>query len=109
MKVVRDFGIDSKISTISLDNASENTAAIEILKNYFKHVLNSNIFHIRCVCHIINLCVQDGLKLINEYIGKLREVIVFIKSSGLRRQNYKIICLSLDLRPKKLPQDIRTR
>ena len=31
MKVVRDFGIDSKISNILFDNASENIAAIEIL------------------------------------------------------------------------------
>ena len=59
--VAKEYNIDSKISSISLDNASENTAAIEHLKRYFRPVLNGQLFHIRCVCHIINLCVQDGL------------------------------------------------
>ena len=62
MCVAREYKIDSKIFTVSFDNASKNTAAIEILKNYLKPVLNEIFFHIRCICHIINLCVQDGLK-----------------------------------------------
>jgi hypothetical protein len=107
--VAREFKIDNKICTISFDNASENTAAIDILKNYIKPVLNGKKFHIRCVCHIINLCVQDGLRIINDYIKKLREVIIFIKGSGPRRQSYKSICIGLGLQPRKLPQDIRTR
>ena len=40
MRVVRKYKIDSKIFTISFDNASENIAAVEILKNYLKPVLN---------------------------------------------------------------------
>ena len=55
MRVAREYKIDSKILTVSFDNSSENTTTIEILKNYLKPVLNGNFFHIRCVCHIINL------------------------------------------------------
>ena len=51
MRVVREYKIDSKIFTISFDNASENTAAIEILKNYFKSVLNENFSYSVCLSH----------------------------------------------------------
>ena len=57
LNVAKEYNIDSKIFSISFDNASENTAAIEILKRPFRPVLNGKLFHIRCVCHIINLCV----------------------------------------------------
>ena len=44
MHVVKEYKINFKIFTISLDNASENTAAVEILKNYLKPVLNGKNF-----------------------------------------------------------------
>ena len=107
--VAKEYNIDSKIFSISLDNASENTAAIEYLKRYFRPILNGQLFHIRCVCHIINLCLQDGLSVVNIYINTLREVINFIRNSGPRRQTWKEICRNLNLPIKKLPQDVRTR
>ena len=57
MKVVREFRLESKFFSISVDNASNNTVAIELLKSHFRPVLNGKLFHIRCVCHIINLRV----------------------------------------------------
>ena len=59
--------------------------------------------------HIINLCVQDDLKLVNDYIQKIRDTIIFIKSRGLRRQPFRQTCLGLELPAKKLPQDVRAR
>ena len=44
MHVFRECKIYSKISTILFDNASENTAAIEILNIYLKTVLNEIFF-----------------------------------------------------------------
>ena len=67
MRFAREYKIDSKFFTVYFDNASENTAAIKILKNYLKPVLTGKNFHIQCICHIINLCVQDGLKIINVF------------------------------------------
>ena len=43
MRVAREYKIDSKIFTVLFDNASENIAAVEILKNYLKPVLNEKI------------------------------------------------------------------
>ena len=54
------------------------------------------------------MCVQDDFKIINDYIQKLRDIIIFIKSSGSRRQTFRQICSDLGLPAKKLPQDVRT-
>lgn len=51
MAVASDFHVESKIFSISFDNASENTAAAEMLKIHLRPVLNGQLFHIRCVSH----------------------------------------------------------
>ena len=58
-----DFGIRDKIFTITLDNASNNDAAVSKLKQYWQIKENHcKIFHVRCFAHILNLIVKDGLK-----------------------------------------------
>ena len=60
-----DWGIENKISTITLDNASSNDLAVRVLKENFeakeKLHFGGKIFHVRCCAHILNLMVQDGL------------------------------------------------
>jgi len=41
------------------------------------------VFHVRCAAHILNLIVQEGLKVIGESIGKIRDsVLSWIGSAG---------------------------
>jgi hypothetical protein len=65
-KCIQEWGIQDKIQTITLDNASNNTVVAESLRANFesrnKLHLKGKIFHIRCTTHILNLMVQDGLK-----------------------------------------------
>lgn len=63
--------------------ASENTGAIEILKTCTSHILGGKLFHIRCTCHIINLCVQGNLRVVDKSVHQLRNTIAFTKCSGL--------------------------
>lgn len=61
MSVLKEYEITNKLFSISFDNASANTAAIDMfLWNIFTLTLarGSKCFHVRCVCHIINLIVQ---------------------------------------------------
>ena len=61
--VVYDYGISDRIFYISFDNVSANTIAVNSLKNFLKTILNETFFHVRCACHIINLCIKNGLSM----------------------------------------------
>ena len=63
-----DWNMDRKISTITVDNCSSNDGMIDILReklslNNFL-LLNGKVFHMRCVAHILNLVVKEGLDVI---------------------------------------------
>ena len=63
--IFREFHILRKKFTIIFDNASNNTSVIDLFVRTIRRGPLSEIFHMRCVYHIINLIVQDGLKLIS--------------------------------------------
>ncbi|CAH1435710.1 unnamed protein product [Lactuca virosa] len=64
--MLADWGIEGKLFSITLDNASSNDTFVNILKlqlNVRKALIkDGQFFHIRCCAHILNLIVQDGLK-----------------------------------------------
>ena len=73
MSVLREYEITDKLFSISFDNASTNTAAIDMfLRNIsaLTPARGSNFFNVRCVYHIINLIVQAGMTHINHYLEK---------------------------------------
>jgi len=45
----------------------------------------SKFFHVRCVCHIINLIVQAGMTHINHYLEKIRASILYIRAPSRRQ------------------------
>jgi hypothetical protein len=49
-------------------------------------ILDGILFHIRCACHILNLCVKEGYIYIDDTINIIRNVL-FIKTSPSRLQN----------------------
>ncbi|KAK4394182.1 Zinc finger BED domain-containing protein RICESLEEPER 1 [Sesamum angolense] len=65
-----DWDIQSKINTVSVDNASANDYAIFHLKTYAqrkkKLLCEGKLFHVRCCAHILNLIVQDERKLVDD-------------------------------------------
>ena len=93
-KVLLDWGI-TKLFTVTVDNASSNDTAIEYLKNNWKNypdsIMGCVFMHMRCVAHILNLVVTDGLssKEVTGSIRKVREAIKFVKSSPSRLARFK--------------------
>ncbi|CAN0838908.1 Zinc finger BED domain-containing protein RICESLEEPER 2 [Linum grandiflorum] len=78
---------------IATDNASSNDTAISYMKKKLK-LWNSDFFgskylHIRCVAHIINLVVTDGLKESGISIERVREAVKWVKSSPARLAQFK--------------------
>jgi hypothetical protein len=87
--MLQEWRIETKVFSITLDNASFNDVSIELLK----HQLNINktlicegeFFHICCRAHILNLIVQDCLKEIDSTLQKIRDNMKYVRGSQLRK------------------------
>jgi hypothetical protein len=59
-----EWGLGS-IFTITIDNATLNDVGVEFMKNRIKDkeatVLEGEFLHMRCVVHILNLVIKEGL------------------------------------------------
>jgi hypothetical protein len=58
LEVLREFNLQSRVVSITLDNASANTMAMSILELDLRSYVGGFVIHQRCICHIINLIVQ---------------------------------------------------
>ena len=70
--------MDRKLSSMTLDNCSTNDLMVEKLLLRFDLgtlISNGKFFHMRCTAHILNLVVRDGLKVIENGVGKIRESV----------------------------------
>ncbi|XP_038678375.1 zinc finger BED domain-containing protein RICESLEEPER 2-like [Tripterygium wilfordii] len=87
-KCMNEWGIENKIYSIAVDNASYNDVAIRTLKTTLsrtkKLLLGGRLFHVRCCAHILNLLVQDDLKVVEDIIHNVRESVKFVKQSDSR-------------------------
>uniref|UniRef100_A0A803MEM5 BED-type domain-containing protein n=1 Tax=Chenopodium quinoa TaxID=63459 RepID=A0A803MEM5_CHEQI len=112
-KCLLDWGLE-KVMCITVDNASSNDTAIGYLRrkmNGWKTgVLKGRFIHMRCVAHIVNLVVSDGLKTVNESIQRVRHAVTFIKQSPARLQRFKKCVVDEKINTKKgLCLDVPTR
>ena len=66
-----------KVFSISVDNGTTNTKAIEYLmhESSFTKILNGEFLHIRCSAHVLNLAVQEGIKKLSPLLDPIRMVI----------------------------------
>ncbi|GAY57751.1 hypothetical protein CUMW_181840 [Citrus unshiu] len=111
MSVLREYEITDKLFSILFDNASANTAAIDMmLRNISTLMLarGSKFFHVRCVCHIINLIVQAGMTHINHYLEKIRAAILYIRALS-RRQQFLETLKIFGLKRRKFNLDMKVR
>ncbi|XP_061997809.1 zinc finger BED domain-containing protein DAYSLEEPER-like [Rosa rugosa] len=90
-----EWGIE-KILTITVDNVSSNDVA---LKEFSKRICNWGVpnallhggkhLQMRCVAHILNLIVNDGLSVMKIFIATIRNAVRYIRSSPQRLDFYK--------------------
>nr|GFA25419.1 zinc finger BED domain-containing protein RICESLEEPER 2-like [Tanacetum cinerariifolium] len=95
IKTLVNFNLKNKIMSITLDNASNNTSAIGKLKLKYEPPMDGRFYHSRCVAHIINLVMQDGLAVpaINEIKESFKTMLKDVfKSSARTHQRYIKIC-----------------
>lgn len=88
--VLCEWGIESKLFSMTLDNAYANNVFVDLLKTQltlrYALLCEGKFFHIRCCAHILNLIVQDGLKEIDESIQKIRESVKHVRGSQVRKK-----------------------
>ncbi|KAH9734335.1 zinc finger BED domain-containing protein DAYSLEEPER [Citrus sinensis] len=109
-----EWGVEKKVFSITLDNASANEACVTMLKSQLKNrkalLSNGDYLHMCCCAYIINLIVQDGLKAIKGELYKIHESVKYVKASQGRKQKF-LECvnqMSLD-RKKGFRQDVPAR
>ncbi|KAA8542651.1 hypothetical protein F0562_023850 [Nyssa sinensis] len=108
-----EWGIENKVSTITVDNAKYNDVALRILKDNFtlknKLSFSGRIFHVHCCAHKINLLVQDGIKEVKGIVDIVREGVKYLIASDSRMIQFSDIAKQLQLSSKKLILDCPTR
>ncbi|KAL9660971.1 hypothetical protein QQ045_025790 [Rhodiola kirilowii] len=104
------WNLDRKLLTVTVDNASANDVLCAYISEMVSgrgSITEGKYVHIRCMAHILNLIVQDGIKQCGVHVDKLRAVIKYVRGSparllGLKQQAEKFkvncnICLRLDV------------
>ncbi|XP_055959959.1 zinc finger BED domain-containing protein RICESLEEPER 2-like [Mercurialis annua] len=110
---LQEWGLKN-IFTVTLDNAENNTAAMSF---FMKKMLTwgcsparCKFAHMRCIAHILNLVVSDGLKESGASVQKVRGVVRYIKNSPLRLSKFKECKKTCELECKRsLCLDVPTR
>ena len=91
-KLVIEWGIET-VCNITVDNASSNDTCLQYMKSSLKNrggaVAKGLYLHMRCVAHIVNLVVQDGLKIMCHPVNRIRHAIKFVRASPTRLDVFK--------------------
>ena len=88
LSFLEEWGIEKKIFSITLDNASNNDNCQDFIKKKVNErgllLCDGIFFHVRCSAHILNLTVQEGLKVIDDSVIKIRKTMKYLKESEIR-------------------------
>ncbi|CAN1848269.1 Putative AC transposase [Linum perenne] len=99
---------------ITMDNATANDTAIINLRNKFQtwggSILGGKFLHMRCVAHILNLVVTDGLEEVDVSVRRVREAVRWVRGSPARTSTFKECVVFHGMDPKSLLRlDVATR
>jgi hypothetical protein len=103
-----------KVMCVTVDNASSNDSGVSYLRSIMNiaktSIAKGKFLHMRCAAHIVNLIVQDGLKLVGISVKRVRVAVRYIKNSTSRLAKFKEIAEEEKVETKAfLNLDICTR
>ena len=93
MDCLYEWDLSNKAFAFTLDNATSNNGAVRRLReSLWTHMpFDGDDLHVRCLAHILNLVVQDGMETIRSVVEPVRDVIKHISSSSSRLQIFNTI------------------
>ena len=111
LETLDEYNIKENVISITLDNASNNTVAIELMRMQMPlaTLIDSSIFQNRCVCHILNLIANVGLKHIVSYMNVIKDIVRFIFFFTQRRQLYAQIYVRQGVSAIQIPKEVEHR
>ncbi|KAL1300658.1 hypothetical protein AAHE18_18G197700 [Arachis hypogaea] len=113
MKILLEWNVDRKLSTVILDNYSTNDAMIDELLGRLDSsflMLGGKLLYMRCCAHILNLIVKDGLSIVKESIEKIRSSVLYWTATQKRNETFVSWCAKTTIPfTKKLVLDCPTR
>ncbi|CAN0839167.1 Putative AC transposase [Linum grandiflorum] len=72
--------------------------------------MDGKYLHVRCVAHIINLVVTEGLREIGISVRRVRECVKWVNSSPVREETFEVaVAACRILSKKKMCMDVPTR
>ena len=84
-KSFQEWGIENKISSVSVDNAKPNDTSIKTLRDVFNlrkiFPVDGKLFHLCCCAYITNLLVQDRLDKVTMIVDSIRDEIKYLVAS----------------------------
>ncbi|KAL2330357.1 hypothetical protein Fmac_017938 [Flemingia macrophylla] len=90
---LQDWGIEKRVFSITLDNASANDILQQTLKKQLVLqkglICDGEFFHVRCCAHVLNLIVQEGLKVLDDALDQIRTSIKYVRGSESRMIKFK--------------------
>ncbi|KAK5777034.1 hypothetical protein PVK06_044999 [Gossypium arboreum] len=104
----------NKLFTITIDNASSNDVAIGYLRKKFNPrgglIQNGKYLHMRCMAHIVNFIVVEGLKEMNKSVERVKGAFRYARQSPAILQKFKECVVVEKIECKKmLCLDVCTR
>uniref|UniRef100_A0ACD5X2F8 Uncharacterized protein n=1 Tax=Avena sativa TaxID=4498 RepID=A0ACD5X2F8_AVESA len=112
---IQEWNLEDKLFSFTLDNASVNTAMINLLRENLKNkgflLIEGKLFHFCCSPHVFNMVAQDGLREIKPVVNNVRESVKFVRSSQARVEKFLEIVVQegLSSRYKSPSVDVMTR
>ena len=110
MAVLYKFDLMEKTLALTMDNASSMLACGTIMAAELEREFdNLNFAHYRCAAYVLNLTVGQGIRLIDESVGKVRALMTYIKSSHPLNEALKALCNMKGIAYLTPEVDVKTR